>query len=85
MPKIRKQAVLIEKPAVRCRNCGYVWTPDARRWRNVNHAMIYGKPMKTIHCPACGVRIYLRIETAKEIIEWWSMHEDNVSLPRRFR
>ena len=54
----------ISKGEVVCRNCGYRWYPDPRRWRNLS--MSNGE--KVLCCPMCVVKNSIDEEKLREIV-----------------
>lgn len=73
MPRImpRKKRV---KPSVRCRACGYTWTPNPNMWRNTNPINYKGYTVKVLCCPNCTTRNYLTVEDVRELLKWWIKH-----------
>jgi hypothetical protein len=53
-----------KKGEVRCRNCGYEWYPDPRKWRNGSSP----NGFKMLFCPYCAVKNRLDKAKMHEII-----------------
>lgn len=43
--------------SITCPKCGYIWTPEPFRWRNVNNTLKTG--VKVIYCPSCNKRLVI--------------------------
>ena len=48
--KKKRRTVSIKKFKINCKNCGYSWKPEPRKWKN--NAPSRGS--RILHCPACG-------------------------------
>ena len=67
MPKVFEK----ERLAIKCRNCGYTWTPNPKRWRNTVEIDYLGNPVKVLYCPNCTTRNYMSREDVKELLRWY--------------
>jgi phage terminase large subunit GpA-like protein len=54
---------------LKCPRCGYVWTPNPKKWRNTNAVIVQGEPCKVIYCPNCLNKCYLKMEDVSKLLE----------------
>lgn len=52
-----------------CEVCGYFWTPNPNKWKNLNLTNYNGIPCKVLFCPACGSKKRLTLPKVKDLLE----------------
>jgi hypothetical protein len=65
----------LEKPLVKCRKCGYMWTPNPTKWKGKklreNLLIVDGHFAKLLFCPSCLAKSYIGIKEVNRILGWY--------------